>query len=99
MLKNILLETFHQEHRNLNFFILHEKKSSWAISHVNIDLKTSYSEMSSISETLVFNPTLTWLLTEADFNIFVRHESFKSYIFHFTVLNMEVLKILISYGY
>lgn len=51
------------------------KKSPWSISHVNIGLKTNIPKMSSISETLVFNSTLTWLLSQEDCNIFVCHKN------------------------
>jgi hypothetical protein len=81
-------------------------KSSLAISHVNVELKTNVSEISSvfiirvdvgsdhmplylstllmetnkISETLVFNSTLTWLIARENYSTFICHESFKSYI-------------------
>jgi hypothetical protein len=32
-----------------------------------------------ISETLVFNATLIWLITREDFSSFIHHESLKSY--------------------
>jgi hypothetical protein len=56
--------------------------SSRAISRVNVELKTNVSDIFSnssdggISETLVFNLTLTRLISR-DFSIFIRSESFK----------------------
>lgn len=82
-------------------------KLLWLISHVNVELKTTfqrfYSSLSSgstlmlgmeeISETFVFNSTLQWLITQEDFNVFIHCESFISYIFF--VLNLILCSFMI----
>jgi hypothetical protein len=35
-------------------------------------------EMEAISETLVLNSVLTWLIIKKDFSAFIHHKSFKS---------------------
>jgi hypothetical protein len=40
---------------------------------------TLMKEMEDISDTLVFNSTLTWLIAREDFSIIIRPESSESY--------------------
>jgi hypothetical protein len=71
-------------------------KSTQAISHVRVEFKTNFSELSiiridviltltllmkteEISETLVLNSTLTWLIAREYFSTFIHYESLKSY--------------------
>jgi hypothetical protein len=72
--------------QSLTFYVL---KSSRAINHVNVELKTNVSEISSvsiatlmmetaeISETLISNSTLTWLIAPEEFSTVISSESFK----------------------
>jgi hypothetical protein len=50
--------------------LIHELKSSRAISHVNIEFITNIPELSPFSETLLFNLTPTQLITQGDFSTF-----------------------------
>jgi hypothetical protein len=55
-------------------------KCCWAISSVNVELKTNFSEISSISIMRVNVDMLIWLIAREDFSVFIHHEGFESYI-------------------